>query len=927
MSLKPKHDPRETYWRSLAGLAESPEAQVWLEAEFPTAADPGGINRRRWLEVMGASLALASVGGCRWETEEILPLVSRPDGYVPGKPLHYATAMDTAGVAEGLLVTSMDGRPIKVEGNPKHPQSLGATGVHAQAAVLPLYDPDRSRQVIDQTEDDARSTDWAAFTQFADVHFERLRQAKGGGFRVLSAASSSPTLAALRDELLDAFPQAVWHEFEPVTRDNERLGAARVFGNPYRVHPKLAEARVIVCLDADPLGSHPASVRLAHDFAQSRELSEQKTWMSRLYAVESGYSLSGAAADHRLPLRPAEIAQFASALEAALRGTTFAGHDDTSPVGKFFRAVVEDLLAGENKGHSVVMAGSGQPPAVHAAVHRINALLENVGQTVHYTAEPNPDRPTHVDSIRDLAAAMAGGQVDTLLVLGGNPVYNAPADVEFTEALEKVATSIHLSLYRDETSRGCTWHLPEAHFLETWGDARSWDGTYSVAQPLIRPLHGGRSAIELLATVLGSTPADGQTDGQSLVRTTFGSLVEDGDDMRKQWRKTIHDGLLAGSEWPLEVPEPMVIIHDGDPAPPVIPSPQWEKGPVDVIFAPDARLFDGRFANNGWLQELPEQMTKITWDNAAILGPETALALAIEDNMVVRLSLGGEAVELPAYVLPGQATGTVTVWLGYGRTAAGLVGGSTEDQIEPVGKDLYALRTADTMCHATGATLEATGQRYDLATTQDHHAIDTTGGQGRDHRLGDLVMETTEAAHPQYADIAKHLEHLPELESPWDEHSYDGRRWGMAIDLSKCIGCGACVVACQAENNIPIVGRQRIRQGREMHWLRIDRYFKGDPDRPQAVCQPVACQQCELAPCEQVCPVAATVHSAEGLNDMVYNRCVGTRYCANNCPYKVRRFNYFNYRKDLEDPRNATLKMALNPDVTVRSRGVMEKCT
>ncbi len=924
MSLEPKLDPQKTYWRSLGALAESPEARAWMEAEFPAAADPGGMNRRRWLELMGASLALASVAGCRWETEEILPLVSRPEGYVPGKPLHYATAMDTAGVAEGLLVTSIDGRPIKVEGNLKHPQNHGATGVHAQATVLQLYDPDRSRQVIGRTKDDARDSDWAAFEEFSGDHFQRLRQAKGAGFRILSAASSSPTRAALRDELLDAFPQAVWHEFEPISRDNERLGTARVFGNPYRAHSKLSEARVIVCLDADPLGSHPASVQLARGFAQSRELSDKQPWMSRLYAVESGYSLSGAAADHRLPLRPAEIAPFANALEAKLRGTTIAGEDSATTGGKFFRALVDDLLKDENKGHSVVMAGAGQPPAVHAAVHRINALLGNVGRTVYYTPEPDPDRPTHVDSIRDLAAAMADGQVDTLLVLGGNPVYNAPADVEFAEALEKVATSIHLSLYCDETSRRCTWHLPEAHFLEAWGDARSWDGTYSVAQPLIRPLHGGRSAIEVLAAVLG-TP---QSNGQSLVRKTFDLLAE-----RKQWRKTVHDGLLAGSEWPLESPEPAIIIRAGDPAPPVMPSPKWEKGPVDVIFAPDARLFDGRFANNGWLQELPEPMTKITWDNAAILGPETARALAVEDNMLVRLSLGEKTVELPVYVLPGQATGTVTVWLGYGRTAAGLVGGSAEDQIEPVGVDLYALRATDAMHFATGATLEATGRRYDLATTQDHHAIDTVGRDGRDHRLGELVMETTEAAHPEYADVAHHLEHLPDLESPWDEHSYDGHRWGMAIDLTKCIGCSACVTACQAENNIPIVGRQQIRRGREMHWLRIDRYFKVDPERPQdlerpeVVCQPVACQQCELAPCEQVCPVAATVHSAEGLNDMVYNRCVGTRYCANNCPYKVRRFNYFNYCKDLEDPQKATLKMAMNPDVTIRSRGVMEKCT
>jgi molybdopterin-containing oxidoreductase family iron-sulfur binding subunit len=561
------------------------------------------------------------------------------------------------------------------------------------------------------------------------------------------------------------------------------------------------------------------------------------------------------------------------------------------------------------------MAGPRQPPEVHAAVHRINAALGNVGQTLAYTADPEPDRPSHVEAIRALAADIAAHKVDTLVILGGNPAYDAPADLGLADALGSVAVRIRLGPYEDETSARSMWYLPQAHFLESWGDARSYDGTYSIQQPLIEPLHGGHSAIELLALLLG----DAQPKAEQLVRATFKQIAGD-KDFEARWSQSLQDGLLAGSRWPQETPK---LVEPGrvEPSPPAAGDQAWE-----IVFCQDASVYDGRFANNGWLQEMPDPMTRITWDNAAVMSPATAHTLGVSDNTLVRLKYAGRQCELPVYVMPGQADRSIAVALGYGRTAAGQVGG-IRGTVESVGGNVYALRTSRAMDFDVGLSIEPTAATHVLAVVQDHHAIDAVGYAARAERAGELVREATLAHYREHPDFARHVVEQPELKSLWDEKAAEGRRWGMTIDLSKCIGCNACVVACNAENNVPIVGRERVLRGREMHWIRVDRYFKGDPQDPQAVHQPVACQQCEMAPCEQVCPVAATVHSKEGLNDMVYNRCVGTRYCANNCPYKVRRFNFFNYHKNLEDSGNEVLKMLYNPEVTVRQRGVMEKCT
>ncbi|OHB83865.1 MAG: hypothetical protein A2V98_09020 [Planctomycetes bacterium RBG_16_64_12] len=701
----------------------------------------------------------------------------------------------------------------------------------------------------------------------------------------------------------------------------------------------LDQADVIVCLDDDLLGCGPGAVRYARQFADGREPDGKR--MKRLYVVESSLSITGAAADHRLPLRCGDIAALVATLEREVAGLLkqpdAAKAEKREPdAPRFLFAMAEDLVV--NRERSTVSAGPSQPAEVHAAVGRINAALGNVGTTVLYmdplASETSwPGRvilgPVYEEaSIESLVAAISASEVQTLLILGGNPVYNAPADLDFAEALEKVDKSIHLALYRNETSRRCSWHLPQAHFLESWGDARAYDGTYSIVQPMIEPLYGGKSPIELLAMLLGEEA----TQGRDLVRKQFREILAEPDsradaeqETERRWRQTLHDGLLAKSEWPLSEEKSVGIP---DTKPPFGPDrSSASSSELEIVFRCDAKVYDGRFANNGWLEEMPDPVTRLTWGNAALFSPATADELGVRDQTLVKLGYKGREVEMPAYVLPGQADGSVAVQLGYGRTAAGHVGGLVEGGVEPVGVDLYKLRTGDAMHFGTGLTVEPTGRKARLASVQDHFAIDAVGKKAREDRVGTLIQEATLDHYKKHPDFAKHAVHHPPLESLWEEHNYEGHRWGMTIDLSKCTGCGACVVACQAENNVPIVGKERVLRGREMHWLRVDRYFKGEPENPQVVMQPVVCHHCEMAPCEQVCPVAATVHDAEGLNVMVYNRCVGTRYCSNNCPYKVRRFNFFNYHKDLAQPAGEVTKMVYNPEVTVRSRGVMEKCT
>ncbi len=877
------------YWRSLEELAATDGFEELLEREFPRQAaewtnDPAG--RRQFLKVMGASLALAGLSACtKQPTETIVPYVRQPEEVIPGKPLFFATAVPVTGIATGVLVESHLGRPTKVEGNPDHPASLGATDAIAQASVLELYDPDRSQTLTYLG--DIRP--WSAFLGAVRELVAPLTASKGAGLRFLTRATTSPTLVDQFHTFLQKFPGAKWHRYEPTGRASARAAAQQVFSEPVNTYYQFAKADVILSLDADFLCTGPASVRYAADFASRRRVRGTETAMNRLYVVESSATPTGAKADHRLPLRAAEIESFAAAVAAGV-GASGASAPE-GPHAKWIAAVVKDLQ--QHRGASVVIPGEHQSPAVHALAHHINAALGNFGKTVIHTDPLDPNPADDVASLRELVQDMDAGKVETLIIIGGNPVYDAPADFRFSTHMSKVKLRIHMGLYADETSEFCQWHVPEAHFLETWSDARAYDGTVTIMQPLILPLYFGRSVHELLGA-FGDSP--NQTPYE--IVKGYWNRQHKTADFEDWWRKAVHDGLVPGTALP-----PRQMTPKGSASPVKPAEPQG----LEIVFRPDPHVFDGRFANNGWLQELPKPLTKITWDNAALVSPRTAEERHLQNEDLVELQYQGRSVKAPVWIQPGHPDNSVTVHLGFGRTSAGRVGNG-------VGFNAYALRTSDAPLFASGLEIVKTGSKYSLATTQEHHLM-----EGRAIVLSADIGEYIK--NPGFAKEA--AEEPPKELTIYPGYKYEGYAWGMTIDQTACVGCNACVVACQSENNIAVVGKEQVKMRRVMHWLRIDSYYKGHPDNPEAYFQPVPCMQCENAPCELVCPVQATNHSSEGLNDMVYNRCVGTRYCSNNCPYKVRRFNFFLY----SDWTTPSLKLQRNPDVSVRSRGVMEKCT
>ena len=868
--------------------------------------EPSDVSRRRFLQVMGASMALASASGCHWDTEEILPFGRRPDGRVPGTTRRFATSLECSGVAAALLVTSYDGRPIKIEGNPLHPLDRGACSARSQAAVLDLYDPDHSRGLVQSFEGAHYPRSYKEFDPWFAGAVEAARAKKGAGLRVLAEPSSSLALAALRARFAELLPEARWIEWEPCSRTNEIAGAKLAFGRALRVQPRIEQANTLVCLDADLLGEHPAALANARAFGLRRGALNEKAL--RVWAVESSLSLTGAAADHRLALRSEQVLPFLLALEAKLNGGSApAGY------GRFLELLAGELA--EQRGSSLLAVGPRQPAAVHALAHRINAALGNVGKTLVYTEEPASPPADPAAALAALVREMDAGTVETLVVLGGNPVYDAPADVEFRRALRKVPVSLHLAHYRDETSRACTWHLPRAHALESWGDSASWDGTRCLQQPLIDPIFPRRTPLEILAALCGA-----KESAPELVRAAVAPGASEA-----QWKRILHDGFVEGSAF---APVDAALASFTLPAPaPRSLKKELGNGEFELVFAPDRKLYDGRSANNSWLQETPDSITKMTWGNAACFAAETAAALGIEDATLVTLKLGTRELEVAATIVPGQAPGSVTLHLGYGRTAAGLVGGQDAENVETVGFDAYRLRSSDALDAGYALGVTPTKKSWPLARTTDPAITDSIGRKQMEGLVEELAREEKFEEFKKNPHGEREAAHHPANESLWEKPGTDGTRWGMAIDLSSCIGCNACSVACQAENNVPVVGREQVIRGREMHWIRIDRYFTGPEAAPKVRFQPLTCQHCESAPCEEVCPVAATMHSAEGLNDMVYNRCIGTRYCANNCPFKVRRFNYFNYHKAIEADGAEVQRMLYNPEVTIRHRGVMEKCT
>ncbi len=930
------------------------------------------VTRRHFVKIMSASCLLAGVGltGCRRPVETIVPFTRLPEGYIHGVSQYYATAMPTRDSAVPLVVRTHEGRPVKIEGNAEHPDQPTTdsqehhhrgTDRHAQASVLSLYDPDRARRFGRNGENAPRQQ---ALDFLASVS-RKFEPIGGKGLHLLMERSSSPSRGRLQSLIRRRLPHAQWHVYEPVDYDVHRQAASLLFGKQVRPVFRLERARRILSLDSDFLAAEENSHRTIHSLAISRRLNSSDQEPSRLYVAESLYSLTGANADHRLSLSPSRLLLLAELTCAEFIAQSITKHRETdtaklagelrrraSPLphstSQWAKTCVADLVAAGPG--SLVLAGYRQPLLVHLIAHALNLWLGSVGRTVEYVEAPA--RPEL--SIADLAAELEAGRVDTLVVLGGNPVYTAPADLDWTRAQRKATTVIRLGQYEDETSAVSDWQIPQAHYLESWGDARTGDGTVVPVQPLIEPLFGGLTEIEVLARLGGLTP----TNPYEIVRDTFRELCKEGV-FEERWRRFLHDGFLVGSASPaVRVGEVDWSILSA-----ALSETENHKTPrahqIEVVYARDTRVDDGRHANNGWLQELPDPVTKITWDNVIAISPKTAkqLGLQVTDKdgkdlraPIVRLELNGRAIEGPIWVQPGLADHTVGLALGYGRTAAGRVGTG-------VGFNAYSLRVSRAPHHATGANLSKTGRTYPLACTQNHASME---GRPivREANL-EVYRANSRFARAMDSDTSRPARSPALYPNPLARMSTSARhQWGMSIDLQACVGCAACVVACQSENNIPIVGREQVRLHREMHWLRVDRYFAGPAENPEMLNQPMLCQHCESAPCESVCPVNATVHNDEGLNVMVYNRCVGTRYCSNNCPFKVRRFNYFDYhRRPLarlnvsplvsatdglwdtkrwwHDPDRGSrpedewnlLKLVQNPDVTVRMRGVMEKCT
>ena len=940
------------FWQNLDSLADSPQFAQAMQEEFPQQAGAGewtdSVSRRGFLKVMGASFALAGMAGCTKQPDEpIFPYVKQPEDLILGKPMFFATAHPFPTGAIPVLVKSDAFRPIKIEGNPEHPMSKGKSDSYTQATLLDLYDPDRSTQPKFRGE----SSD---FGKFQEVFSKAVAGTKdGSGVYFLSETITSPTLAAQWKQVSAKYPAAKLVQYDAVNGDVARSASKAAFGDYFDTQYKLEEADVILALDADFLGgiAFPGFLPMSAAYAERHRYEHGKP-MNRLYVVETMPTTTGFKADHRLALKPSEIDAFAN----ALNGGSVANPD----AQKFLAAVLADLKKAGGK--AVVVVGPQSSPAAHAAAHALNASIGAVGKTVVYSEPVAPVPSVQIDDLKSLVADMNAGKVKWLVMLGVNPLYNAPADLEFEAAFNNVPNTVHLGSHLDETGFYSTWHVNKSHYLESWSDARAYDGTISIIQPMIDPMYGGKSAHDVLQALL-----DPSKSAYDVVVENAKTYIK--GDFPTGWKKALHDGWVDGTAFEAKTVGAPKSVQSGammmmGPSMMMMgPASKHEDGAIEVSFKADPSIYDGRFGNNGWLQELPKQVTNIAWDNAALMSMDLMGKLGIEENDAIELSLNGRKVIAPVLMVPGHPNDAVTVHLGLGRRAeAGRVGAG-------VGFNAYLLRTSDAPQSATGLQVAKGKGKYDLCVTKVHNIEHRGAFAQRDleHPLSDkdgtyslagheamersIIRYATYAeaeANPKYASEGasgtwvNKVGYNPQGESP--EHSesffpdawrYDHtakvglnktvlqNAWGMSIDLNSCIGCNACIVSCYAENNIPVVGREQVKIGRDMQWMRIDTYFEGDLHAPKAHFQPMLCQHCENAGCEQVCPVGATVHTPEGINTMVYNRCVGTRYCSNNCPYKVRRFNFLLYA----DYDTESLKFMRNPDVSVRSRGVMEKCS
>ena len=932
------------FWRSFDDLKGTDEFRKLAGKElFPGAKDgPRGATRRQFIQIMGASMALAGLSACRRPVEKILPFARKPEDMIPGVSMNYATAMPFRGNLRPLIVESSDGRPTKVEGNPEHPQGYGATSVFEQASLLNLYDPDRSQVILK----DGAPGRW---NDFIDSIGALSRNARIG---VIAPPSSSMTISGLRAALTARFREVRWVEYASILNDASGQGTRRVYGSPYLPRYHLANARVIVSLDADFLGStDPDMVANSQGFSQSRSVDNGQS-MSRLYVLESQYSITGGVADNRLRIRSSQIGEWTAALARALGisvsgGTQYA--DDS-----FLNEVARDLVEAGSEG--VIIAGENQSADVHAITAAMNERIGAVGKTVTYSERSVDSGADRLADLSSLVDAAGTGQIDAIFILDCNPVYDVPADIDLAKALSSVQDSVHLGLHVDESAVSCRWHIPAAHYLEAWGDGRSVDGTMSVIQPLIAPLYEpARSDIEVLALLA----TGGEKTGYDLVRDTWKGFLS--GDFESRWKRILHDGFLADSGYSSVSPR-----FDASAVPTSIQSESTsvDGSTYEVVIRLDSKVLDGSYANNAWMQELPDSVTKVVWDNVAVMSPETARELGVEMNLksgknysdIISLTVDGRTVELPVWIQPGSADGSIGLVLGYGRKI-----GSTRAEREAhffdldhytdiyahgsladgIGTNVAPLRISTGSNILTGVRVSKSGSEYMIATTQDHGALPVVGREVEKRGIFRMATVDEYRENPEFvgdmepAPIREDWADYPTLwenrhpkeAAEYQDNDFYQYQWGMTIDLNTCTGCNACAIACQSENNIQVVGKREVSLGRDMSWIRMDRYFvsgdDGSYDEPHMVIQPLACMMCENAPCEEVCPVAATVHSSDGMNVMIYNRCIGTRYCSNNCPYKVRRFNYYNWSKTLP----TTTQMAQNPNVTVRSRGVMEKCS
>lgn len=897
-------------WTGLEEISESDKFKELLNREFPRQTAPwmAGMDRREFMKLMGASLALAGLAACRQQPiDKIVPYVKQPESIVPGFPLFYASTLTLNGYGVGVLVETHEGRPTKIEGNPDHPASLGSTDAFLQAMVLGLYDPDRSQMILNA----GNPATWDNFLLAANNALRKQMAFRGTGVRILTEAVTSPSLAKKIRDFLAMYPEAKWHTYEPINTDNARQGAIAAFGRFVQTKVNFDRADVILSIGSDFLFTGPARIRYARDFADRRRVrkTDSSAQMNRLYTIESVPTLTGAMADHLLTARPYDVQQIAMAIGNKLGvsndSTTIADED-------WVDALVTDL--NNHRGKCVVVVGDDQPPYIHALAHAINMSLGNNGNTIEYIEPVEQNPVSNTESLVQLVQDMQDGKVDFLLTMGGNPAYNAPADIPFFEAVKKVDFTVRLGLYFDETSLCVKWHIPMAHELESWGDAKCYDGTVSVIQPMIEPLLGGRTAYEVLSSIMGQPETDYDAV-KGFWQQQLGS-----ENFESRWRNILHEGFIPDTSSPsveVNLQETWkTATRAGDPG-----------SGYQIVFRPDPTLWDGRFANLSWLQELPKPLTKMTWDNVIAISPKTAEQLGIGVNVssdgeksnkanwigkgfdvrLAELEFAGRKIKGPVWIQPGHPDQCVSVTLGYGRSLGGEV-------CKDVGFNAYHLRTSDHLWFGAGAKLTLTNELYDLATTQSHYRMEDR------HivRMGTIKEYLNDSEFAQ-----KMGHHVAEHDSMYPKREDIAESWAMVIDSNVCIACNACVVACQAENNIPTVGKHEVLRGREMHWIRIDRYYSGGIDHPETLHLPVTCMHCEKAPCEVVCPVAATTHSHDGLNMMIYNRCVGTRYCSNNCPYKVRRFNFLQYT----DNDTPILKLLNNPNVTVRGRGVMEKCS